>query len=185
MKIIIEKSIQELIQKELENIVLKWPIEEWKNAVLNPTIVENILSMPHRLVDYVTEDGKRWAIIMPTEPGTLFILDYSSHKKETASYCGGAIQGHIPRFNVDDLITVIVYGNEKSNILELRIVHELLHGLNLPSDDLHKYSYQAFKLPVRYLYSLLHKLGIAAEHIPFFQTRFYRWLLLSRKEGIM
>lgn len=185
MQIVIEKSIQELVLKELEEVSKNWAIVEWREAIMNPLIVDNILSLPCRQVDFMAEDSKRWAIIMPIEPGTLFVLDYHLHEKDIACYCGGALKGHDPRFNKDDLISVIVFGNEKPKVLELRIVHELLHGLDLPSDDLQKYSDQAFQWYILYLYHLFQKLGVAAEHIPFFQNRFYRWLLISRRVGLM
>ena len=181
MKIIVEESISSLVSKVLKRVAKNWMVEEWQNAAMNPSIIENVLNEPHKLVDFTTEDGAHWAIIMPTEPGTLFILDYNLHENEIATYAGGALGGSDPQFNKDDLISVIVFGNEKPTSLELRIVHELIHGLDLPADDLQEYANQAFSPTSSWLYHLLQSLGVASEHMPFFQRRYYQWVLHSKK----
>ena len=180
MKIIVEKSIAGFVSKVLQRVGENWIIEEWQNAINNQSIVENVLDEPHRFVDYNTENGTRWAIIMPTVPGTLMILDHKLHENAIDSYAGGTVGGSKPQLNEDDLISIVVFGNEKLKLLELRIVHELLHGLNLPADDLHENADQAFSKINRRLYYFLKSLGVGAEHVPFFQRKFYHWLLDSR-----
>ena len=180
MKIVIESSIQELVSKALRRVSENWRVDEWENAVTNPVSIENVLNEPHRLVDFEDEDGKRWAIIMPAEPGKVFIMDYHKHIDEISSYAGGTISGPDSQSNTDDMISIIVTGDEKIGLLELRIVHELLHGLNLPADDLAENADSAFKPHIRFLYNILKFFGLRPEHTSFFQRRYYRWLLESR-----
>jgi len=147
---------------------------------MNPVTIENVLNEPHRLVDFDDENGERWAIIMPAEPGKMFILDYHQHVDEISSYAGGATGGLDTQSNTDDRISIIVSGDEKVGLLELRIVHELLHGLNLPADDLVENVDQAFRAYIRFFYKILKLFGFSVWHMSFFQRRYYRWLILSR-----
>lgn len=138
-------------------------------------------SLHTRFVDDVTEEKgvgfervlnqRGWRIIMPGEFDTLFVLDYHNHVDDIKGYAGAAY----PR-----RCSVVIYGGESDVVLKLRVVHELLHSMGLPADDLDKYHPKFLVFWWRWIYRWLKRYGAHPEQIPFFQERYYHWLLANR-----
>jgi len=146
--------------------------------------VNNILDEPHTLIDY-TKDGKHWKLIFPSEGGVLFIVDYRRHRKLIQTYAGGAVGDGNKRLDRGDRATVVVYGDETAEVLELRIVHELLHCIDLPADDLNQHVGEFLPWWLRLVYKLFQLCRKSPEHMPYFQRKYYHWCLNQRKERVM
>ncbi len=153
MKLIIEKHLN------LLNVLTR--LKSW-NIDFNIEYVENIQNKPFEIS--VSSD-KEWSIIMPKE-NVGFVYDYNLHKDATKRYAGGAF---LNRFSI------IVYGNETDEILKLRIVHEWLHSIGKPADDLKKHIPKFLNWWERLLWNF--KIVLINEQNPYWQRKYYKWLL--------
>ncbi len=167
MKVYIEKNVE---PKSLQAL---GSVKRWDITPLDINSTENIKNLEVEYLDEIDHAGKRWAIPVPKNPGTMFIIDYTLHNKEIESYAGATFAG--TSVNADDRITIIIFGKENAEILELRIVHELVHGRNLPADDIVKYKDKFLGFLDRIFWQLLG--DNTASPMPYFQRKFYNWLL--------
>lgn len=174
MRIYVESSIS---GTALEAIDL---VKEWKLLSDDPVIstIDDFKAIPYWLCDYTDNKGVRWKIPVPTEPGTMFIINYNTNHSMIQSYAGGCI-GDYSKEIKDDKITVVVYQQDKIEDIELRSVHELLHAMELPSDDCNQYlnSFLSWWLRLWYFFKPCSNSKV--------QRRFYRWLLNQRLLGVM
>ncbi len=167
MKVYVEKNIEAKALAALESV------KKWNMTPLEIISTENIKTLEVQYLDNVDYAGKRWAIPVPKDPGTMFVIDYKLHSTEIESYAGATFPG--TSINADDRITVIIFGNENADILELRIVHELVHGRNLPADDILKNKDKFLVFFDRMFWWLLG--DNASCQMPYFQRKYYGWLL--------
>ncbi len=157
MKVYIEKHLN---WDFLKNIEKDWGIP------IALEFVEDIRSLPF-VVSSNTD--KSMSIIMPKEDGVSFVYDYNKHKENTSGYAGGAFSN---RFSV------IVYGDDSKEVLQLRFVHEFLHSVGKNSDECFKHIPKF--LP--FIYKILYYMGFKFNcNSPFTQRYFYRWLNESNR----
>jgi len=176
MQIIAERSIFKKVNPAIRKLT------EW-DFVFAIKWVTNILDEPYVQIDYVS-NGKRWKIPFPYFGGTMFIIDYKKHKNLIETFAGAAWGDGNKKLD-NDKASVIVFGDETEEVLELRIVHEFLHAEDLPADDLDKHVHEFLPFWLRWVYIFLKNRRKSPEHLPYFQRKYYRWLLNQRKERVM
>lgn len=177
MKLVVENSISYQIIPVLSVAEKKWGID-----VSDTKFVDDITTEPYQQIDF-TKDGRQWKLIFPVNGDTVFFIDYNLHKDKIISYAGGAVGDGNRKLDLGDKVAIVVYGNESQEVLELRFIHELLHAQDLPADDLVKYAFRfmTFWEWLRFRWQQYKKQK--PEHYPFWQRKFYRWLLLQRQKG--
>lgn len=179
MKLIIEKSIRNIINPVLRAVKYNWGID-----ACDIKYVENITTEPYQQIDYV-HAGRQWKLIFPVNGGTAFFIDYNLHKDQILSYAGGATGDGDKKLDSGDKVAIIVYGDETQEILELRVIHELLHAQDLNSDLLDKYVVQFLGFYDLIIYFILRFCKKSPEHLPYYQRLYYKWLLKQRQKGLM
>ncbi len=173
MEVVIESSLWRLRQL-IRSIKSKWNVGDLK--VLEMLWVSNILDQPHRFIDFVDDRGVHWKLIFPTE-GVMFIIDYMRHMDLLSGYAGGAVGDGDKVSDKEDNAAVLVFPKDTDEIIELRIIHEYLHSIDLPADDLDRHAQEFLSRWMMWYYRLLRKLGRMPEHMPLFQRAYYRFLL--------
>jgi hypothetical protein len=173
MKIYIEESIANKVNLALALVRSNWELLEDSLAF----IIKDFTSLPYWLCDYIDNKGQRWKIPMPVEAGTMFIISSDMHQGMIERYAGGTIGDYSKEIR-DDKITIVVSSYDTVEVLELRIIHELLHAMELPADDC-KLHLKRF-LP--WYFRLWYRNNCENPKV---QRRFYKYLLKMRKEGAM
>jgi hypothetical protein len=173
MRVYIEENIVGKANLALALVRSNWGLLEDSQVF----IIEDFTMQPYWLCDYVDSKGQRWKIPMPVESGTMLIINYTTHQEMIERYAGGTI-GDYSKEIKDDKITIAVSLQDTVEILELRIIHELLHAMELPADDCKLYLKQFLPWYLRLWYR-------NNCDNPRVQKRFYSFLLKKRKEGVM
>jgi hypothetical protein len=169
MKIYIEESIADRANLALNLVRSNWGLLEDSLAF----IIKDFTTLPYWLCDYIDDKGQRWKIPMPVKAGTMFIISYDTHREMIEGYAGGTI-GDYSKEIKDDKITIVVSSYDTIEVLELRIIHELLHAMELPADDCKLYLKQFLPWYLRLWYRNCEN--------PKMQRKFYKYLIEKRKE---
>ena len=181
MKFVIEKSIYNRY-KDVLSSVQKSPYNINTSDV---KIVDNISSEPHIIINFYDINNREWKIIWSQIKGVAFIVDYNLHSDEIKSYAGGATGDGDKVSDNDDNMTIIVYPQDTSIILKYRTIHEYLHSIDLPADDLDKHSNKFMNFIDLLYYKILNYYNKQPEHIIYFQDKYYKWLLVQRDKNLM
>lgn len=154
-------------------------LKTWNIEINSVEWVEDVKLKPF----FVYSDSQR-RVILPAEPGTIFVYSYGKHADDTVNFAGAAmIDGKKSTF--EDKVSVIYFSNETEEVAELRFVHEYLHAIEVPADDLVKYAPKFIWWLELWYFKFLQNYGKAPEHNPYWQRKFYRWLFNQRVRGLM
>lgn len=178
MNLIIERSIYPKVESILP-LVRRWGFD-----LSEPKIVEDITTQQYTQIDF-TKDGRPWKLIFPANGNNVFFVDYTMHQEQIISYAGGAIGDGNKMLGLGDRISIVVFGNESQEVLELRFVHELLHAIDLPADSLRDYIQRFLSLWERLVFGWQRYKNRSPEQSPFWQRKFYKYLLSQRQRGLM
>ncbi len=179
MKIVAETSISQEIIPALNAVAQTWGFDTG-----NVKWVNDITQEPYQQIDF-EKDGTHWRLIFPAYGGMTFIIDYAKHQDKIKTYAGGAVGNGNRQLDDMDRASIVVYGNETPWELELRVVHEFLHASDMDADGLLRYAPKFLTF-----WDLLgfrwHQLwGQYPESTPYYQCKFYHWLLDQREKRLM
>lgn len=169
MRVIAEKAILGLLNPVLGKL------KSWNIVLDIISWVDDIKLAPFEIY-HDTINGVERRVIAPTTPGTIFVYSYGKHADDTIFFAGATFMDGKPTTN-EDRVSVIYFGNESPEDAELRFVHEYLHAMNLPADDMQKYA-------PRFIPWYMRMFAQSIENV-YWQRKYYRWLLLQRDRGVM
>jgi len=179
MRFVAETSIAKLLVPALNRVQRDWGFDtariKW---------VEDIISEPHKIFEW-SDNGMTRKIPWPTTKGTVFVIDYMRHISEILNIAGGAIGNGNKILDDEDAASIIVFDWDNESGVELRIVHELLHAEDLPSDDLLKYPSKFLSVFSYFIFIIQLILKTSPDQKQYYQEKFYRWLLNERTAGRM
>ncbi len=178
MRLIAELAVKFQLVPVLNRIKTAWQIEpdsvQW---------VDDIKTANFRIYEDKA-NGTYRRVILPVEPGTIFAYSYGKHADDTVNFAGAAVMDG-NKSTEGDRLSVIIFGNESQEVLELRFVHEILHAMELPADNLVKYAPRFMWWLELWLFMFQRNRGKMPEHDPSWQRKYYRWLLNQRAKGVM
>lgn len=179
MKIVAETSISRQIIPVLNSVSKNWGFDTG-----NVKWVEDILTEPYQQIDF-EKDGVHWRLVFPAYGGMAFVIDYSRHQDKIQAYAGGAVGNGNRQLDDIDRASIVVFANDSAEVLELRFVHEFLHAEDLDADGLVKYASKSLKWWELLVFKWQQFRNRRPEHSPYWQRRFYKWLLDQRARGLM
>ena len=180
MRIIAELAVKSQLEPVLNILKTDWEIELDDKVFM---WLEDIKMANFRIYED-TLNGVKRRVILPVPPSTVFVYSYGKHAEDTIGFAGATIMDSKPTTE-GDVASIIVFGNETKEVLELRLVHEILHAMELPADDLLKYVSKFLSWWELWYFIFQRYIGKAPEQNPGYQTKYYHWLLSQRKHGLM
>ncbi len=177
MKLIAETDATGQLAPVLNNI------KNWNIQLDSIEWVDDIKSKPFKIYRDVL-NGQERRVIEPLEENTIFVYLNKKHPDDTLNFAGATFQDRTKNTEKDK-ISIIISGNESQEVLELRFVHEYLHAMELQADELEKYASDFLPKWMHWFYLFLKWRKMNPEHMPFFQRRYYHWLLDRRENGAM
>ena len=114
-------------------------------------------------VTYGDTSDPMWAgFPMPIHDGDVYIFDDNI----PAIALGGAYTGRA---------SIRVRKEDSDEVIYLRVWHELLHAVGKPADDMIRLSSEWLTGTDRVVWYLCRLFGVSVD-VPYWQTKFYRWL---------
>ena len=180
MRIIAELAVKSQLEPVLNILKTDWKIELDDRVFM---WLEDIKMANFRIYED-TLNGVKRRVILPVPPNMVFVYSYGKHAEDTIGFAGATMVDGKPATE-GDIASIIVFGNETEQVLELRLVHEILHAMQLPADDLLKYVSKILSLWELCYFIFQQYMKKAPEHNPGYQTKYYHWLLSQRNNGLM
>jgi len=127
-----------------------------------------------------TPDGRSIAgYPIHSDPWSVWITDGDAYP---AHYPAGAAYPAAPG-EPDNCVTLLVYEGDDETTLTLRLIHELLHTMGLPADDMDEHVEEFLFAPERWIYrALRHSRWWAPHTRNWFEALYYRYLLRRAAE---
>lgn len=178
MKLIAEVATMHILAGALKIIKNTWGL-----TFDSLEYLEDIKQAPFQIY-HKEMDGQVRRVILPADPGTMFVYMYGAHAADTIHFAGANLPDRKKSPN-GDRSTAVLFDKDGPETLALRIIHEYIHALGLPADDLDKHTLRFLPAFQFIKYHILKLLKLAPEHIHTFQFRYYTYLFKQRTAGAL